>query len=250
MTVTAGVAAYDSIAAAYQLTKSSPLRSAVEAWTLDRHLGDPTGLAILDAGCGDGHHARRWLAADAARITAVDISAEMIRLARMQPGAGQIDYREGAVERLPVLGAFDVVVASYLFHYAADVATLTAMFGAMRANLKPTGRLVALVENPDQSPADYAGYEAYGFGKRSLEPRAEGSRVRYAMVAGRRLIEFDVRWFSRGVYERALTDCRFRDVRWHPLELSPAAADQAGYYRAYLANPPVLALTALGTSVP
>ena len=68
-------AAYDAIARDYQRSKSSPLRAAIESWTIDRLLGDIRGQAIFDAGCGDGFHARRLMAAGASRIAGVDISA-------------------------------------------------------------------------------------------------------------------------------------------------------------------------------
>ena len=56
-------AAYDAIARDYQRSKASPLRAAIESWTIDRLLGDIHGAAIFDAGCGDGFHARRLKAA-------------------------------------------------------------------------------------------------------------------------------------------------------------------------------------------
>lgn len=242
-------AAYDAIARDYQRTKSSPVRAAIETWTLDQLLGDCRGLAILDAGCGDGFHARRLMSAGAARVAGIDVSPAMIELAREQERANalNIQYLCCAAEDLPDLhcgAGFDVVLASYLLHYAADVGVLDRMCQRLGNALRPGGRLVALVENPDQEPADYAGYAPYGFDKQAAESRQEGSRISYGLVSGRQIIRFDTHWYSRATYARVLAAAGFGQVRWHSLQLDPAA-DSPAFYAHYLRNPPVLGLTAL-----
>ena len=241
-------AAYDAIAKDYQRTKASPVRAAIETWTLAQLLGDCRGLAILDAGCGDGFHARRLMAAGAARVAGIDVSAAMIDLAREQERVQPrgIQYLCCAAENLPDLlcgAGFDAVLASYLLHYAADADVLARMCQRLGNALAPGGRLVALVENPDQQPADYAGYAPYGFDKRAAEPRGEGSRIRYGLVSGRRIINFDTFWYSRATYARVLTAAGFGQISWHPLQLDPAV-DAPEFYAAYVRNPPVLGLTA------
>ena len=241
-------AVYDAIARDYQRSKSSPLRAVIESWTIDRLLGNIRGRAIFDAGCGDGFHARRLIAAGASRIAGVDVSAAMIGLAREEERRTPlgIQYQCCAVEDLPELdcsGAFDIVLAAYLLHYAPSVAVLRRMCQRLANVLQPGGRLVALVENPDQTVADYAGYAAWGFDKLAAEPRAEGSRISYSLVAGRQMIRFDTWYYSRETYERALRDAGFSAIAWHPLELDPGA-EGADYYADYLRNPPVLGLTA------
>jgi len=247
-------AAYDAIARDYQRTKASPLRAAIETWTLGQLLGDCRGLTILDAGCGDGFHARRLMAAGAARVTGIDVSAAMIDLAREQERVQPcgIQYLCCAAENLPDLfggAGFDVVLASYLLHYAADASVLARMCQRLGNALAPGGRLVALVENPDQQPADYAGYAPYGFDKQAAEPRGEGSRIRYGLVSGRQIIYFDTFWYSRASYARALAAAGFGQISWHPLQLNPAS-EAPEFYADYVRNPPVLGLTATRLSRP
>lgn len=241
-------AAYDAIAKDYQRTKASPVRAAIETWTLSQLLGDCRGLAILDAGCGDGFHARRLLAAGAARVAGIDVSPAMIELGREQERAQPrgIQYVCCAAEDLPDLlcgAGFDVVLASYLLHYAADIETLERMCQRLCNALAPGGRLVALVENPDQQPADYAGYAPYGFDKQAVVPRCEGSRITYGLVSGRQIIRFDTYWYSRATYARALSAAGLVDINWHPLQLDPAV-ESPEFYADYVRNPPVLGLTA------
>ena len=241
-------AAYDAIAEGYQRTKASPVRAAIESWTLGQLLGDCRQLAILDAGCGDGFHARRVRTAGAARVAGVDVSPAMIELAREQERASPlgIQYACCAVEDLPDLlceAGFDVALASYLLHYSPTVDVLGRMCQRLGNALGAGGRLVALTENPDQQPADYAGYAAYGFDKQATEPRREGSRISYGLVSGRQILRFDTFWYSRETYSAALEAAGFHHIVWHPLHLDPAVASPE-FYADYLRNPPVLGLTA------
>jgi len=241
-------AAYDAIAKDYQRTKSSPVRAAVETWTLGQLLGDCRHLAILDAGCGDGCYARRLMADGAARVAGVDVSPAMLELAREQERAEPrgIQYVCCAVEDLPDLlceAGFDVALASYLLHYAPTVEVLRRMCQRLGNSLGSGGRLVALTENPDQQPADYAGYAPYGFDKQAVETRREGSRITYGLVSGRQIIRFDTFWYSRATYEAALEAAGFAWIEWHPLQLDPSVASPE-FYGDYLRNPPVLGLKA------
>ena len=241
-------AAYDAIAKGYQRTKASPVRAAIETWTLVQLVGDCRRLSILDAGCGDGFHARRLVAGGAARVAGVDVSPAMIALAREEERLTPlgIQYACCAVEDLPDLlceAAFDVVLASYLLHYAPTLEVLHRMCARLATALTPGGRLVALTENPDQRPVDYAGYAPYGFDKQAVEPQRDGSRIAYGLVAGRQIMRFDTFWYSRETYGAALEAAGFERVQWQPLRLDPAVASP-GFYAAYLRNPPVLGLTA------
>jgi SAM-dependent methyltransferase len=241
-------AAYDAIARDYQRTKASPVRAAIETWTLDQLLGDVRGRAVLDAGCGDGHHARRLMAAGAARVAGVDVSPAMIELAREAERASPrgIQYACCAVEDLPDLicsAGFDVVLASYLLHYAPDATVLLRMCQRLGNALAPGGRLVALTENPDQAPGDYGAYAPYGFDKQAAEPRREGSRITYGLVSGRQIIRFDTFWYSRETYDGALAAAGLGDITWHRLQLDPAV-ESPDFYAPYVSNPPVLGLTA------
>ncbi|MEZ5565069.1 MAG: class I SAM-dependent methyltransferase [Gammaproteobacteria bacterium] len=245
-------AAYDAIAQDYQRTKSSPVRAAIETWTLDRLLGDCRALAVLYAGCVDGYHARRLCQAGVAQIAGVDVSPAMIELARDAEQAAPlgIHYSCAAIENLPDLycnAGFDVVLASYLLHYAPTIDVLARMCQRLARALKPAGRLVALTENPDQQAADYAGYAPYGFDKQAMEPQHEGSRIRYGLVSGRQLINLDTWWYSRQSYQSALEAAGFGEIHWHPLELDPSVS-APDFYADYLRNPPVLGLTAVKRS--
>jgi SAM-dependent methyltransferase len=241
-------AAYDAIAVDYQRTKASPLRRAVENYTLDQLLGRVQGLAILDAGCGDGHHARRLMAAGSSRVVGLDVSARMLALARAAEREAPlgIRYAQVAIEDLPDLycdAGFDLVLAAYLLHYAPEVGVLGRMCTRLGNALRPGGRLVALVENPDAPPVPPANYSAYGLERQQLA-EGDASPVTWQMVSGRQLLRLDTFWYSRAAYAAALETAGFTDVHWHALRLDPATPEP-GFYAEYLRHPPVLGLTAV-----
>ena len=109
---------YDSAAQAY----ADHLASELERKPLDRHLlnrfaEEMRGRGtIADLGCGPGHVAR-YLHEQGVRVEGVDLSPEMVRVARiMNPG---IEFRVGDIEQLDVPDhAWDGIVLFYsLVHF-------------------------------------------------------------------------------------------------------------------------------------
>ncbi len=109
-------------------------------------LGDVTGKAVLDAGCGQGFLAR-ILAARGALVTGVDIAPRLIELAREQDPQGTIAYRLADLSLpLPDLaGQFDRI-GSYLV--LNDVADHRGFAATLAALTKPDGRAVLALNNP------------------------------------------------------------------------------------------------------
>jgi 2-polyprenyl-3-methyl-5-hydroxy-6-metoxy-1,4-benzoquinol methylase len=241
---------YDAIAREYQATKESPLRLHIEAFSFFDMLGDPAGLRVLDLACGEGFYTRAIAKRGAKTVTGVDISAEMIALAKELEGAEPlgIDYHCADVAalatELPELGRFDLVSAAYLMHYSPDVSALRAMCEQIVAHLEPGGRFVCINENPEQTFAQHAGYTQYGFNKLATADQVDGARMTYAMVSGRQMIRFDVFYYTRATYEAVLRAAGFKEVRWLPLQLDPVAVEKYGteYWQEYMSNPPVTGL--------
>lgn len=82
------------------------------------------GADVLDLGCGGGHVA--FAAAGAgARVTAYDLSAEMLAAVSAEAGRRgflQIETRQGGAETLPFPdAAFDAVLTRYSAHHWRDV---------------------------------------------------------------------------------------------------------------------------------
>jgi SAM-dependent methyltransferase len=103
---------------------------------------------VLDLGTGTGAVAvaAARLVGPAGKVTAVDISPDMLTLARrrlVESGHANVDFREGRAEQLPVDDrSFDALLASLSLMYAIDRA---AAVREMKRVLRPGGRVVAAV---------------------------------------------------------------------------------------------------------
>ena len=109
-------------------------------------LGDVSGKAVLDAGCGQGFLAR-LLAARGARVVGIDLSPRLIELAREQDSHRTIDYRVADLSRpAPDLaGRFDRIGSYLVLNDVADYRGFATTLGALTI---PGGRVVLAFNNP------------------------------------------------------------------------------------------------------
>lgn len=142
-------------------------------------VGDPTGLEILDAGCGEGQLARRLGAAGVRHVHGVDTCGEFIAAARSHPGhrPESASYYHADVAGLPLADdSVDLVVANRLPN---GLSKPEERFGEFARVLRPSGRLILLSMHPcfyvartERSAAE-AGKIATDdyFGERTVEQR-------------------------------------------------------------------------------
>lgn len=140
---------YDRWAATYD-GDGNPL-PALEERERAALLGPVAGLDLLDLGTGTGRAALA-LAAAGARVTALDLSAGMLAVARAKQatapaGGGRVRLvRADLAAPLPLGPArFDRVVSCLVLDHVADLARF---FAEAARVLRPTGRLVVTVMHP------------------------------------------------------------------------------------------------------
>ena len=115
-------------------------------------LGDLAGRRVLDLGCGEGYVARSLLKSGVDSVHGVDISSEMIELAReaCPPDATErlrfetCDLSEG-LELPPA--SFDDAIAVFLFNYLSCDQTAGVLRTVNRL-VRPGGRFVFAVPHP------------------------------------------------------------------------------------------------------
>ncbi|MEF3092021.1 malonyl-ACP O-methyltransferase BioC [Raoultella scottii] len=101
-----------------------------------RQLGDRCFAEVLDAGCGPGGMSRYWREAGS-RVTALDISVEMLAEARRQQAAH--GYVEGDIESLPLPEAcVDLAWSNLAVQWCDD---LSAALDELYRVVRPGGRV-------------------------------------------------------------------------------------------------------------
>ncbi len=98
-------------------------------------LSPRAGERVLDLGCGDGVLSRKIIEAGA-QVVGVDISAELLRVARDHG----IDARQIDGEALPFEREFDAVFSNAALHWMTNP---DAVIDGIKRALKPGGRFVA-----------------------------------------------------------------------------------------------------------
>jgi ubiquinone/menaquinone biosynthesis C-methylase UbiE len=110
-------------------------------------IGEPAGLEILDAGCGEGYLSR-ILAKKGANATGIDSSTKLIEAARNQNLADilSVSFDVGSVDDLPYPdSAFDLVVCNHLVNDLFDPRKPISEFARV---LRSNCRLIILMLQP------------------------------------------------------------------------------------------------------
>jgi SAM-dependent methyltransferase len=103
---------------------------------------NPKAMTILNFGCGTGKH-DKYFSESGFNVTGVDLSKEMIAIAKSNNSDQNISYQIGDITRINLNKKFDVITA--LFHvinYQSSNETLEAFFKNANEHLNSNGILV------------------------------------------------------------------------------------------------------------
>jgi SAM-dependent methyltransferase len=242
--MTASTAQYDHIGSKYDEYARTATQKRAERYTFFHMVGAVDGQRVLDLACGFGFYTRLLKEHGAAQALGVDISPEMIRLAREQEQAAPlgITYQVGDAAALPRLGSFDLVTAVYLLNYATSQEQLLGMCRSAYDNLVEGGRFVAYTVNPAYtlSKPNGAKYGCYFLRQTPEEDRyvCDGEFVTEPPTPF-----LNYQW-SQAAHERAIKEAGFRAFGWHPSEVSPEDVTYYGeeYWRDFHDNCLVIGL--------
>jgi 2-polyprenyl-3-methyl-5-hydroxy-6-metoxy-1,4-benzoquinol methylase len=110
-------------------------------------IGQPNGLTVLDAGCGEGYLSR-ILARNGATVTGVDFSVKQIEAAQTQnlTDGLTVSFDVASVDELPYPeSTFDLVVCNHLLNDLYDPSRPISEFARV---LRNGGRLIILMLHP------------------------------------------------------------------------------------------------------
>ncbi|MER7624957.1 class I SAM-dependent methyltransferase [Streptomyces sp. NPDC126503] len=234
---------YDEIGEAYEGFKSLPLERYAAVPSLLALIGDVRGASVLDLASGTGFYSRALKRRGAADVLGVDISPEMVAVARRieEEEPLGVRYEVGDATALRPLGRrYDIVLAVQLLGYAADLATAERMCRTLHRNLEPGGSLYLLGQSPDHR-FDGPTPEKYGFRCEPTGVQAEtGPQIRLTALLDPP-VSFVAHRPRRDVYETSLRAAGFRDLTWTPVTVSDAGLRRFGpdHWADFHANPPL-----------
>ena len=224
-------AQYDHIGSKYDEYAQTATLKRAESYTFFRLVGALGKKSVLDLACGLGFYTRQLQQRGAAQVVGVDISSEMVRLARTKASEAPdgLEYRVGDATHLPQLGRFDLVTAVYLLNYATSKEQMLGMFRGAYDNLVAGGRFVAYTMDPAFT-LEKPNYTQYGVTVLRQAPE-EDRYVCDAEFVTNPPTPFQYLQWSQAVYEWAITAAGFSSFTWHPTEVAPE--DVARYGEAY-----------------
>eukprot|EP00401_Gymnodinium_catenatum_P030626 CAMPEP_0117537994 /NCGR_PEP_ID=MMETSP0784-20121206/42253_1 /TAXON_ID=39447 /ORGANISM="" /LENGTH=251 /DNA_ID=CAMNT_0005334601 /DNA_START=31 /DNA_END=786 /DNA_ORIENTATION=- len=229
MASTAPSQIYDDIAFDYAAIRSNPFKVRCEETTFWAALGDISDQNVLDLACGSGHYSRAMRQRGAASVTGVDISSEMIAMAKAEEAErplGGLEYVVCSAAEYKSSELVDCVTAQYLFPYAETKAELEAMCYTAFEALKSGGRFVSITTTWFDGANKLS--EALGY---AIDGSADtdGSKIQLTIFgAGRSSrVTFPNHLWSKSSIESALTDAGFASIGYQDLTVDGQFADWA-----------------------
>ncbi len=118
----------------------------LEQPTMKSLLPPLTNIDILDIGCGMGEFAKYCIDHQAKHVTALDVSSNMMAMAKQEHAHPQIDYQLQAIEDYEVpSNSFDCITSSLSLHYVKD---FDAVIDRIARMLRPNCVFIFSVEHP------------------------------------------------------------------------------------------------------
>ena len=150
-----------------------------------------TGTRALDFGCGTGR-STRFLRKCGFSVTGVDISEDMLRIARGVDPSG--DYRLGAGDKFDELeiGVFDLVLSAFTFDNIPG-GMKARIFCDLGKLLTPNGTIVSLVSTPEIYTHEWASFTTKDFSENAAARSGDVVRIVVTDHQDRRPVE-DILW--------------------------------------------------------
>ncbi len=237
---------YDEIADAYKSSKTLSFRKYIEEYTLFKIAGSFYNSEVLDLACGEGFYTRKIKRAGAKIALGIDISTEMIRLAKEQEKEFPIgcSYLIEDVSKIEIKNQFDSVTAMYLLNYAKSKESLLLFCKVAFNALRPGGVFIGVNDNVASDPSVTPSFKKYGFTKQSTTPQKEGDPVKYTITnEDGTEFTFDNYFLKPSTYEWAFKQAGFSTFSWEGPYLHPDQKENA-FWNDFIIYSPIIGFKA------
>lgn len=204
-------------------------------------IGNVKGSRVLDLGCGDGYYTIRLAERGASDVLGVDMSPEMILLAREKPN---VRYIQANASDLPQFGKFDLATASFLLCYAKSREELLGMCKSIRRNLREDGRFYGIVPHPFFPEYDYP---QYGISCKLLEDKKDGAKKLLTFCPdSKESFSVHVYQWTAETTEKMLRKAGLRDIQWRHVLPTTQAIQERGFefWKPHLERPSAIMIEA------
>lgn len=228
---------YDTISQQYSESDAGcKLFSAVDLPTFAKILGDPSGLSVLDLGCGEGRYSRWLKQRGAGRVLGVDISSGMIAIAEKNEAENPLGCRYKVHDAMTLDhrsdGLFDVVAEIWTLAIAKNYEELETLCRVAYQHLTPGGRFLGITLNPNGRSELYnTSFRRYGLAAINVNKKLEeGDQLIWEYVNDPNAFKTVSYHFPVERYEEAFMKTGFVDLKWHDACLSDDANDEQRQY--------------------
>ncbi len=226
----------------YAKSKQFPFRTEVERYTIFNLLGNPQGLRILDAGCGEGIYSRQLIDLGARHVLGIDADSGFIQKARESNNGydGKIDYQRAFIQDTKGNQDLDIAIGSYVLSYPRNFGQAVSYLEAIASHLKKGARFIGFNNNPFQTFNGIMDYSKYGFTK-EMSGDKEGSPVFYHIEGmSDPITNFHL---NPTTYEKAFTEAGFL-FEWEEIMLNSSEVGKPYWEDFFKDEPPFIAMTA------
>lgn len=173
-------------------------------------INDVKGKIILDLGCGDGFFTRALASQGAQKVIGIDNSLEQLKLAKEKGVPTNVLYQHGDIfhDKLPKA---DIVLAPFVANYAENINDLNFLIKNIYKNLNPNGRLVLVIDLPDNK-----NLQKFGSLKTLEGPQADGTKIKIDLYNNDEFIcTLFSHYYTRQTLESILSKTGFKNIEWH-----------------------------------
>ena len=183
-----------------------------------------SNAAVLDLACGTGYGLRLAKSLGFTTLTGVDISSQMLELAKMTSGKEVELYHADCSKPLSDVsglsgkeGSFDLVLGLWLLNYAESKEAMKGMWANISTYLEPGGHFVGIMQNHDNPhPSSMQGKMAlYGAQESNFEELKSGDGWKHHVEFDTTpKVEFDCFVLKGTVVEETAKEAGMGEVRY------------------------------------
>ncbi|MDB5260389.1 MAG: methyltransferase [Candidatus Nomurabacteria bacterium] len=236
-----GLNNYDLLAVTYKKSNIKPDKQYSMLPTVLKLVGDCEDRVVLDVGCGDGFFTVPLAGLNARRVYGIDNSQAQLALAAKVSRHPRIEYilKDVFVDNLP---SADVIVIPFVTNYARTTPILRQLFRQLYTSLSEGGKVILLVDLPNDTNLKRFGAMKYVPGG-SVD---EGVLRITLYNEEEEICTLSAVYYTADTIEKQLREVGFPEVQWHRPIVSEEGLSLFGeeFWKDYINNPELGYLTA------